>query len=105
MNEWRAFMKEYMPDAELSDGNYIVRLWRRQFGHAAVEAMRRRFLPRERHGAGQELCKATSRRPLLPGCVVSTSATNSHPIRQMHMQRWTGSRWELFGGIIEGAGS
>ena len=42
---------------------------------------------------------------LIPGCVVGTSATNSHPIRHLHMQRWNGTRWELFGGIIEGAGA
>ena len=37
---------------------------------------------------------------LLPGIKVSTSATNFHPIRQMQLQKWNGSAWELFGNVI-----
>ena len=28
MNEWRAFMAKYMPDGDLKDGGYRLRLWR-----------------------------------------------------------------------------
>jgi branched-chain amino acid transport system substrate-binding protein len=40
---------------------------------------------------------------LLPGIRVDTSPTNFRPIRQMQLARWTGSTWERFGGVIEGA--
>jgi branched-chain amino acid transport system substrate-binding protein len=40
---------------------------------------------------------------LLPGIRVNTSPTNHHPLRQMQLQRWDGSGWKRFGGIIEGA--
>jgi branched-chain amino acid transport system substrate-binding protein len=36
---------------------------------------------------------------------VNTSPTNFHPIRSMQLQKWTGSTWERFGGVIEGSGS
>ena len=64
--------------------------------------MRRRLLAREHHAAGGQ--PATLDIPaLLPGIKVSTSATDYHPIRQMQLQRWTGTTWERFGGVIEGA--
>ena len=40
---------------------------------------------------------------LLPGISVDTSPTNFHPIRQMQLARWTGSTWDRFGGVFEGA--
>ena len=40
---------------------------------------------------------------LLPGILVNTSPRNYHTIRQLQLARWTGSAWELFGGILEGA--
>jgi branched-chain amino acid transport system substrate-binding protein len=42
---------------------------------------------------------------LLPGIKVSTSPTNFHPIRAMQLQKWTGTTWQRFGDVIEGAGS
>jgi branched-chain amino acid transport system substrate-binding protein len=40
---------------------------------------------------------------LLPGIKVNTSPTNFHPIRAMQLQKWTGTTWERFGDVIEGA--
>lgn len=39
---------------------------------------------------------------LLPGIKVNTSPTNHHPLQQMQLQRWAGTKWERFGPIIEG---
>ncbi len=54
MNEWRAFMKQWMPDADLKDANI-------PYGYAAAivlktgpAAVRRRPLARERHEAGDQ---------------------------------------------------
>ena len=42
---------------------------------------------------------------LLPGITVNTSQTNYHPIRKSQLARWNGKNWELFGNVIEGAGT
>lgn len=40
---------------------------------------------------------------MIPGITMNTSPTNSHSIRQMQLQRWTGTTWQRFGSRIEGA--
>ncbi len=37
---------------------------------------------------------------ILPGIKLNTSATNFHAIRALQLNRWTGSKWELFGSVI-----
>ncbi len=39
---------------------------------------------------------------LLPGIKINTSPTNYSPIRQMQLQSFNGSSWELFGDILQG---
>jgi len=38
---------------------------------------------------------------LYPGIKLNTSATDYHPIKQMQMARFDGTRWTLFGDVIE----
>jgi branched-chain amino acid transport system substrate-binding protein len=40
---------------------------------------------------------------LLPGITVNTSPNNYHPIRQMQLTKWTGTMWERFGKVLDGA--
>ncbi len=40
---------------------------------------------------------------LLPGIKINTSPTNYHPIRQMQLTHWTGTHFERFGKVLEGA--
>ncbi len=42
---------------------------------------------------------------LLPGIVVSSSATDFAPIKQMQLQKFDGTTWQLFGEVISGSGS
>ena len=39
---------------------------------------------------------------LLPGIKINTSPTNYSPIRQMQLQSFNGTSWELFGDILQG---
>ena len=39
---------------------------------------------------------------LLPGITINTSPTNYSPIRQMQLQSFNGTSWELFGDILQG---
>ncbi len=102
MNQWRAFMRAQMPDADLKDSNYTysygVSLTLMQVLRQCGNDLSRENIMRQ----------AASLQPLelptlLPGIKVSTSATNFHPIRHMQLQKWTGTTWERFGNVIEGA--
>ena len=41
---------------------------------------------------------------LLPGIIVSTSADNFAPIKQMQLVKFDGTTWQLFDEVISGAG-
>ena len=42
---------------------------------------------------------------LLPGITVSTSADDFAPIKQMQLEKFDGTTWQLFGEVISGSGS
>jgi branched-chain amino acid transport system substrate-binding protein len=102
MNEWRDFMRRYLPDGELGDNNYT-------YAYAAGSTMIQVLKQCGDNFSRDNIMKqATNVQPLevgtlLPGVKVSTSPTNYHPIRQMQLQRWDGRSWVRFGNIIEGA--
>ncbi|MBX6374391.1 MAG: ABC transporter substrate-binding protein [Acetobacteraceae bacterium] len=102
MNEWRAFMRRYMPDADLTDGHYV-------YAYGVCKTLLQVL-----HQCGTDLSRqnimrqTTSLRDLeiptlLPGIKVNTAPDNYRPIRQMQLQRWDGTTWRRFGNIIEGA--
>ncbi len=104
MNEWRAFMKEYMPDSDVTDSNYPYSY--------AVSGITMQVLKqcdgdfsRENIMRQAANLKNLQLPTLLAGIVINTSPTDFRPIKQMQLQKWNGSRWELFGNVIEGAGS
>jgi branched-chain amino acid transport system substrate-binding protein len=42
---------------------------------------------------------------LLPGIVISTSANDFAPIKQMQLEKFDGNTWQLFGEVISGSGT
>jgi branched-chain amino acid transport system substrate-binding protein len=102
MNEWRAFMREYVPDGELGDNNYTYAYGA---GSTMIQVLKNCGGDLSRENV---LRQATNLAPmeiatLLPGVKVGTSPSNYHPIRHMQLQRWDGKSWARFGGVIEGA--
>jgi branched-chain amino acid transport system substrate-binding protein len=104
MNRYRAFFAKYLPGADINDNSY-------EFGYGVTMTMVAALKQ-----CGDDLSRANILKQttnlhdidiptLLPGVKVETSPTNYHPIRQMQLERWTGKNWELFGSVIEGAGS
>lgn len=101
MNQWRAFMAKYMPDADLTDGGTVfgygvaLGLWQvlRQCG---TDFSRANIMKQAASLNDVEIPV------LLPGIRMNASATNYHPIRQMQLTRWTGEHFELFGKVLEG---
>ena len=104
LKEWLAFMKEYMPNADVTDSNYAYAYG---IGGTILQVLKQCDGNFTRENVMKQATSLHDLRlpMLLPGIVVSTSPTNYHPIRQMQMVRWTGTRWELFGDLIEGAGA
>ncbi len=102
MDEWRGFMRRFVPDGELGDNNYTYAYG---VGTTMIQVLRQcgNDLSREnvmrQAAAIAQLEVAT----LLPGVKVSTSPTNFNPIRHMQLQRWDGRSWQRFGNVIEGA--
>jgi branched-chain amino acid transport system substrate-binding protein len=101
MNQWRAFMAKYMPDADLTDAGPV-------FGYGVTMCLWQVLKQ-----CGTDLSRANIMKQaaslhdvelpvLLPGIKVNTSATNFHPIRQMQLTRWTGKNFELFGKVLAG---
>jgi branched-chain amino acid transport system substrate-binding protein len=41
----------------------------------------------------------------LPGIVLSTSATDFAPIKQMQLMKFNGETWQLFGEVLSGSGT
>jgi branched-chain amino acid transport system substrate-binding protein len=103
MNEWRDFMAKYMPGADTADGNYL-------FAYAVSKTMLQVLKQCEGNFTRENIMKQASNLhdlelpTLLPGIKVNTSPTNYHPIRQLHLGKFDGTHWVLFGDLITGAG-
>jgi branched-chain amino acid transport system substrate-binding protein len=101
MQQWRAFMKKYMPEADASDQNYVNSF---NSGMVLVQVLKQcgNDLSREnilKQAAGiHDLALPM----LLPGITVSTSPTDYYPVKQMQLMRWDGKHWVRFGEVLSG---
>ena len=102
MNEWRAFMRQWMPAADLEDsfGTY---------GYGAALVLKRVLEQCGDNLSRENIMKQAANLHdleipvLLPGIKVNTSPSDYRPIQQMRLARWTGASWELFGEVLEGS--
>jgi branched-chain amino acid transport system substrate-binding protein len=97
-------MVKYVPDADMSDINYVYAYG---VSNTMTHVLRQcgNDFSRENIMKRATSLKDLENPTLLPGIKINTSPTNYHPIRQMQLQRWNGKNWELFGELIEGAGA
>jgi len=101
LNEWRAFMARYMPGADLREGAYV-------FAYGVSKVMLQVLRQCEGDFSQEMIMKQAANlhgveNPvLLPGITVSTSPTNYHPVQALQLERWDGSTWVRFGGVIDG---
>ncbi|MDB5372933.1 MAG: branched-chain amino acid transporter substrate-binding protein [Belnapia sp.] len=102
MNQWRAFMAKYIPDGDMKDGSF-------PFAFGVVSTLMQVLKQCDGNFARENIMRqaaslhALEVPTLIPGILVNTAPDNFHPIRQMQLQKWTGTTWERFGGLIEGA--
>jgi branched-chain amino acid transport system substrate-binding protein len=100
MNEWRAFMKRWMPDSDLADAAYAFGFG---VGLTCAQTLRQCGTDFSRENIMRQATNLHRLElpVLLPGVYIDTSPTQYHPMRQMQLQRWTGTTWKLFGDVLQ----
>ena len=102
--EWLAWMKKYNPSASIADANNV-------YGYSVAQTMVGVLKAAGNNLTRENLMKQAAsihdeKLPmLLPGIMVSTSANDFAPIKQMQLMKWDGTTWKLFGDVISGSGS
>ncbi|HKM87615.1 MAG TPA: ABC transporter substrate-binding protein [Xanthobacteraceae bacterium] len=102
--EWLAWMKKYNSSASVADANNV-------YGYGVAF-----LLVNVLKACGNNLTRenvmkqAASLHGLvgpmsLPGIAISTSADDFAPIKQMQLEKFDGTTWQLFGEVISGSGS
>jgi branched-chain amino acid transport system substrate-binding protein len=104
LSQWSAFMDKYFPDGDRSSSFTV-------YGYSAAQTLVQVLRQCGHDLSRQNVMKqATNLKNvelpmLLPGIKVNTSPDDYFPLKQMQMQRFNGTTWELFGPVISGEGS
>jgi ABC-type branched-subunit amino acid transport system substrate-binding protein len=98
MKEWSGFMDKYFPDGDKNDGftvyGYAV-------GKTMVEVLKKCGDNLTRENVLKQATKLDIEvGQLLPGIRLKSSPTDYDLIKQLQMQRFQGSSWELFGPLL-----
>ena len=99
--EWRAFMTKYLPDADLSDINYV-------YAYAAAQA-----LVQVLEQCGRDLSRANIMKQaaslqhfkpsvVIDGIEINTGPTDFHPVGQLKLAKFNGKAFAPFGKVIDG---
>jgi branched-chain amino acid transport system substrate-binding protein len=102
--DWLAWMKKYNTSANLADANAV-------YGYGVSQTLIHVLKAAGNNLTRENIMKQAAsihdlKLPmLLPGIAVSTSATDFAPIKQMQLQKFDGTTWQLFGDVISGSGS
>ena len=101
MNEWRDFMKKYLPEADVNDVNYVY-----AFGVAStlMQVLKQCGNDLSRENVMKQAASISHLKlsVALPGVEVNTSATDFRPISQMQLAKFTGKTFERFGAVLSG---
>jgi branched-chain amino acid transport system substrate-binding protein len=102
--EWLAWMKKYNTSGNVADGNnaygYSVAQTMVAVLKASGDNLTRENVMKQAASIHDEKLPM-----LLPGITVSTSANDFAPIKQMQLEKFDGTTWQLFGEVISGSGS
>jgi len=100
--EWLAWMKKYYPSGSPSDPLIVDGYGRAQAMTALLKASGDN-LTRESIMKQAASIHDLKLPMLLPGITVSTSADDYEPIKQMQLEKFDGTTWQLFGEVISGS--
>ncbi|HZB92254.1 MAG TPA: ABC transporter substrate-binding protein [Stellaceae bacterium] len=98
--EWLAFMKRWYPEGDLTDS---FNVWGYSLGQTLVEVLRRCGGDLSRQNVMRQAAQLDLSLPmLLPGIRITTAPDDFRPIKAVHLQRFDGTHWVLFGDVIKG---
>ncbi len=100
VKEYLAFMKQYMPNADLSNSNYAAGFQYATLMVKVLKACNGDF------GRANIMKQAASLKDvslplLLPGITVSTDSEDYLPFQQLRLRRFDGKSWVAFGEILD----
>ena len=102
--EWLAWMQKYNPQGNIADANNAYGYGVSQTLIAVLKACGN-TLTRENVMKQAASIHELKLPLLLPGISVSTGPTDFAPIKQMQLEKFDGTTWEMFGPVISGASS
>lgn len=99
MKWYRAHFEKYLPGADIGDNNY---LFGTQQGQILEQVLKQcgNDLSRENIVKQARNIRGLVLPTLIPGITINTGPDNSMAYTQLQLQRWTGSTWEQFGGVL-----
>jgi branched-chain amino acid transport system substrate-binding protein len=100
VKEYVEFMKKYMPDAKVEDGNNFYGL---MVAQTAVQVLKQcgNDLSRENVMKQAANLKNLSLGMLIAGITINTSPTDYFPLEQMQLAKFDGERWVMFGEVLD----
>jgi branched-chain amino acid transport system substrate-binding protein len=102
--EWLAWMKKYNTSGNIADGNTVAGYSYAQTMVVVLKASGDN-LTRENVMKQAASIHNLTLPMLLPGIMLSTSADDFAPIKQMQLMKFDGTTWQLFGEVMSGSGS
>lgn len=102
VKEWEAFVDQYMPGSDKSNG---LIFYAYGAGQVLEQIIRQAGdeLTRENIMKQAENLKDVKLGVLMDGILVNTGPADHYPIEQMQMMRFEGELWQPFGPVIEGS--
>jgi len=99
MKWYRAHFEKYLPGADIGDNNYLFGTQQGQILEQVLkqcgdDLSRENIIQQARNIRGLVLPT------LIPGIAINTGPDNSMAYTRLQLQRWTGSSWEQFGGVL-----
>ncbi len=100
VKEYFAFMKQHMPNADLSNSNYAAGF---QYATLMVKVLKACNGDYSRANIMKQAAslKEVSLPLLLPGITVSTDSEDYLPFQQLRLRRFDGKSWVAFGEILD----
>jgi ABC-type branched-subunit amino acid transport system substrate-binding protein len=100
MKNYRTFIDKYMPGSDIADTNYL-------YGYTQAMLLEHLIkqcgndLSRENIIRQAKSLKNVALPTLLPGISINTSDRINMNYTQLRLQRWTGTRWDLFSEVLD----
>jgi branched-chain amino acid transport system substrate-binding protein len=99
MQAYRAFFEKYLPGADIADFYYLSGynqgLLLEQILKQAGDDLSRENIVRQAKSFKDFILPTA-----MPGVTINTNAANNMVWTQLQLQRWTGTNWESFGGVL-----